>query len=70
VRKDVEDKNYEKKIEKALKEVKIEEGFDIKQIKNKNEENINKNLVKKNPKIKENWMKSKLNMKKPETKKK
>ncbi len=68
VRKDVEDKNYEKKIEKALKEVKIEEGFDVKEIKNKNNENLV--LVKKNPKIKQNWMKNKLNMKKPETKKK
>ena len=68
VRKDVEDKNYEKKIEKALKEVKIEEGFDVKEIKNKNNENVI--LVKKNPKIKQNWMKNKLNMKKPETKKK
>ena len=68
VRKDVEDKNYEKKIEKALKEVKIEEGFDVKEIKNKNNENVI--LVKKNPKIKQNWMKNKLNMKKPENKKK
>ena len=68
VRKDVEDKNYEKKIEKALKEVKIEEGFDVKEIKNKNNENVI--LVKKNPKIKQNWMKNKLNMKKTENKKK
>ena len=68
MRKDVEDKNYEKKIEKALKEVKIEEGFDVKEIKNKNNDNLI--LVKKNPKIKQNWMKNKLNMKKPENKKK
>jgi hypothetical protein len=68
VRKDVEDKNYEKKIEKALKEVKIEEGFDVKEIKNKNNDNLI--LVKKNPKIKQNWMKNKLNMKKTENKKK
>ena len=68
MRKDVEDKNYEKKIEKALKEVKIEEGFDVKEIKNKNNDNLI--LVKKNPKIKQNWMKNKLNMKKTENKKK